>query len=102
MSSPEYRRGYDRIIWKPLPPIVKPKKTPPARGAFSCPMVIGDGMDPTEHIDGKLYDSKSAFRAVTKANGCIEVGNEKIERTKPARKGPSVRESLMRARAKIS
>lgn len=49
---------------------------PPKRGAFPCPRVITDTMDPTEHIDGKFYDSKSKFREVTKAHGCIEVGND--------------------------
>lgn len=39
-------------------------------------------MDLTEHIDGRYYDSKSQFRAVTKAHGCIEVGND------PARLNP--------------
>lgn len=53
-----------------------PPPTPVARGDFPTPRVIGDSMDPTEHIDGKFYDSKSAFRAVTKAAGCVEVGND--------------------------
>jgi hypothetical protein len=39
-------------------------------------MVIGDAMAPTEHIDGKFYESKSAYRAVTKAYGFVEVGND--------------------------
>lgn len=38
--------------------------------------VIEDSMPATKHpIDGKYYESKSAFRRVTKASGCVEVGN---------------------------
>ena len=48
-------------------------------------MVVGDGMDPTEHVDGKFYDSKSAYRAVTKAHGMIEVGNDPARFKTPAR-----------------
>lgn len=37
--------------------------------------VIDDTMPAVEHpCDGKKYDSKSEFRRVTKANGCVEVG----------------------------
>ena len=39
--------------------------------------VISDHMPETRHMaDGKYYDSKSKFRQVTKAHGCIEVGND--------------------------
>ena len=34
-------------------------------------------MPPTEQVDGRFYTSKSQFRAVGKALGLIEVGNEK-------------------------
>lgn len=40
--------------------------------------IITDSMSDTWHpIDGKHYDSKSAFRRVTKQHGGIEVGNER-------------------------
>lgn len=39
--------------------------------------LIRDQMDPiVHHATGQLVDSKSRFRAMTKAAGCIEVGNE--------------------------
>jgi len=39
--------------------------------------VISDTMPAMRHpITQKLMDSKSGFRAVTKAYGCVEVGNE--------------------------
>ena len=36
-------------------------------------------MPPTEQVDGKFYTSKSAFRAVGRSLGLIEVGNEKFK-----------------------
>jgi hypothetical protein len=41
------------------------------------PNIISDTMEPTEQVDGRFYDSKSKFRAVGRALGLIEVGNEK-------------------------
>ena len=39
--------------------------------------VISDAMAPTRHMaDGKYYTSKSEFRKVTKAHGCVEIGSE--------------------------
>lgn len=39
--------------------------------------VISDTMDAMVHpATGKLMDSKSQFRAMTRAAGCVEVGNE--------------------------
>lgn len=43
--------------------------------------IIRDVIDATWHpVDGKHYDSKSAFRNTTKAAGGIEVGNEQQKR----------------------
>lgn len=48
------------------------------------PYVISDGMDPIRSMaDGKMYDSKSAYRAGLKANGCVEVGNDRQTRSAP-------------------
>jgi len=52
-------------------------RTPVARSDLPVPYVISDAMPPTEQVDGKLYESKSKFRAVGRALGLIEVGNEK-------------------------
>ena len=55
----------------------------------SAPSVISDTMDPTRHMaDGKHYTSKSAFRAATKAAGCVEIGNEVSTLTKPRKPIP--------------
>lgn len=50
---------------------------PPKRGDLPLPYVISDHMEPTEQVDGKFYTSKRAFRAVGRALGLTEVGNEK-------------------------
>ncbi len=49
---------------------------PVAASDFPCPRVISDVMPETAHVDGKHYTSKSAFRAVTKREGYVEVGND--------------------------
>jgi hypothetical protein len=47
------------------------------RSHLSGPMCISDTMEPTLHMaDGKHYSSKAQFRAVTRAHGCVEVGND--------------------------
>lgn len=39
--------------------------------------IISDAMAPLQHMgDGRTYDSKSAFRAATRAAGCVELGND--------------------------
>lgn len=39
--------------------------------------VISDTMRPMRHpSNGKIYDSKSRFRAETRARGLVEIGNE--------------------------
>jgi hypothetical protein len=48
-----------------------------ARSSLPCPAVISDEMPPTEQVNGEFYTSKSAFRAVGRALGLVEVGNDK-------------------------
>ncbi len=41
------------------------------------PYLIRDGMAPVMHpATGEMFDSKSAFRAVNKAQGLVELGND--------------------------
>lgn len=68
-------RGWRKVYSAPQSPV--------ARGDYPCPLVFTDTMPLTEHVDGKSYDSKSAFRAVTKAHGYIEVGNDAARLRKP-------------------
>ena len=63
--------------------------SPVARSALPLPYVISDAMPPTEQVDGKFYESKAAFRAVGRALGLTEVGNEK---PKPKQRATSARE----------
>lgn len=59
----------------------------------SAPSVIRDEMDPTRHMcDNRMYTSKAKFRAVTKAHGCVEVGNETATLMKPRKPIPLSRE----------
>jgi hypothetical protein len=53
--------------------------SPVARSALPCPMVISDAMLAVEHVDGRIYESKAAFREVTRAHGLTEVGTEKFQ-----------------------
>ena len=55
---------------------VKPQ-TAPARSTLPMPYVISDEMPPLEQVDGRFYTSKRMFRAVGRAHGLTEVGNEK-------------------------
>jgi hypothetical protein len=46
----------------------------------SAPHVISDTMEPVKHMGtGRVMDSKSKFRAETRASGCVEIGNEAIK-----------------------
>ncbi len=67
------------------------------------PMVISDTMDLTEHVDGRFYDSKSRFREVTKAAGCIEVGNDPARFRKKERihDREGIRTALKKAKAQV-
>ena len=57
-----------------------------ARSNLPLPHVISDIMEPVEQVDGRFYTSKREFRAVGKAHGLIEVGNEKpkLKTTRPS------------------
>jgi hypothetical protein len=56
---------------------VKRKQLQPPRSDLPLPYVISDIMDPVEQVDGKFYTSKRQYRAVGRALGLTEVGNEK-------------------------
>lgn len=48
-----------------------------ARSSLACPSIIRDELDNVKNpVDGKLYDSKSAYYQAVKAAGCEIVGNE--------------------------
>lgn len=49
------------------------------RSSLPFPNIISDEMPPTEQVDGRFYTSKAKFRAVGRALGLTEVGNEKFK-----------------------
>jgi hypothetical protein len=77
----------------------------PVRSDLPCPMLISDTMDAAEHVDGNFYTSKSEFRKVTKANGLIEVGNEKLNPARPkvskAERAKGIDQAIERAAARV-
>lgn len=82
--------------------VAEPPRGP--RSDLPMPMINSDTMDLTEHIDGRFYDSKSKYRQVTKANGCIEVGNDPARFRKKARSRPdrkAIREAILKAENRI-
>lgn len=56
----------------------------PARSDLPRPYVISDIMEPTEQVDGRFYSSKAEYRAVGRALGLTEVGNEPPKQKKRA------------------
>lgn len=46
-------------------------------GRSNAPQIISDYLPEMRHpITNELMDSKSRFRAITRAHGCVEVGND--------------------------
>ena len=64
-------------------------RKPVARSSLPMPNVISDEMPPVEQVDGRYYTSKALYRAVGRAHGLTEVGNEK---PKPKRRETNRRE----------
>ena len=61
-------------LWRVAKPDVAP-----ARSDLPRPNVISDEMLPTEQVDGKFYTCKRRFRAIGRALGLTEVGNEQFK-----------------------
>jgi hypothetical protein len=72
-------------------------KQKPARSDLNLPYVISDTMDPTEQVDGRFYTSKRAFRAVGRALGLTEVGNEKIKPKQRTVDTPAIKQARRRS-----
>jgi hypothetical protein len=55
-----------------------PKRLAARRDVPARVHITSDTMEPLRHmVTGEILDSKSAFRARTRAAGCEEVGNER-------------------------
>lgn len=79
MTTREYKANFDKIDWsKPMTRMKKrPYTCPSKRSRLDFPQIISDHMEAMRHpATGLWADSKSAFRAMTKASGCVEIGNE--------------------------
>lgn len=51
---------------------------PPLHASDAAPNIRADGMDPIRSmVDGKVYDSKSAYYGSVRRAGCEIVGNER-------------------------
>jgi len=65
------------FVWRNGELVEKHLAPPRESGKGSAPNVISDIMEPTRHmVTGRMFESKAAFRAETKATGSIEVGND--------------------------
>jgi hypothetical protein len=89
MPTEVYRNG--KFVLKHL--------APPRHARSAAPNVISDTMDPLKHMGtGRVLDSKSAFRADTKASGCVEVGTDPAGyRERPKIEPRDVHEDVKRA-----
>lgn len=58
--------------------------------------IIRDDMSPIRSMaSGKMHDSKSVYRRELKAMGCVELGNDRVERRPVA--APPVRDAMRQA-----
>ena len=81
---------------------VEKRSVPVARSALPAPMVISDEMPPTEQVDGRFYTSKRLFRAVGRALGLTEVGNEKVKPKQRSTSDPMVKQARREALRKAA
>ncbi len=78
----------------------------PKRSSLAAPYFVADTMEATQHpCTGEYMTSKSAFRQVTKAYGCVEVGNDPArlktrQKAKPDRK--QIRDAIAKATAEYN
>lgn len=83
-----------------------PKAALARSDSLPVPNVISDHMDPTFHpCTGETIDSKARFSKITKANGCIEVGNDPARLRPPPKKKPdraAIKRDLQIAKARYN
>lgn len=90
MSESQYRRNYDLIKWRPLPPPERKGRDESKRADFPTPMTIRDFAEPVQSMaDGKYYGSKAALARSHKASGnphgqdFIELGTDPTPEFRP-------------------
>jgi hypothetical protein len=61
----------------PWPEVARKRRENAAKSLLPAPNIIRDALDNVQNpVDGKLYDSKSAYYHAIRAAGCEIVGNE--------------------------
>ena len=93
-----------KLIWcKARRAFVEPsqvRRGPVARSDLPAPMIQTDHMDMLRHPATGLYsDSKSAFRRMTRASGCVEVGDQAPTTPGKDRRRPARQEKAERVQA---
>ncbi len=75
----------------------------PRHASDPAAYVISDTMQALRHMGtGRMLDSKSAFRADTRASGCVEVGTDPAAlRAAPRPEPKGVHEDVQRAIAEL-
>lgn len=67
----------DQLVPWPKVAAARRERAAATRSTLPTPMVIRDGLDGVKNpVDGKTYDSKSAYYRAVKDAGCVIVGNE--------------------------
>ena len=75
----------------------------PRRLVGKGPMVISDNLDSVlNHVDGKRYDSKSAYYKAVRHAGCEIIGNEKVEPKRREYQPQNVEQDIARAYQEVS
>lgn len=76
---------------------------PPKVSDLAAPMLVRDQIDPFQSMaDGRLYDSKSAYRRTLKDRGLVELGNDAPRTSPPKPVKDTRRETLHRQLADVS
>ena len=106
MSDAAYKAGYDRIEWKPAPPLDPVYHEPPKRAhGLATPGVVRSFAQPVKSMaDGKYYDTPRDLERTYRADGNPQgkeyacVGDDPLpEFKKPTRDRKAQREAIVRA-----
>lgn len=75
----------------------------PEPGNHPLPFIRRDHMDPLWHpANGKEYDSRSDYDAVTKAHGLLEIGDADLSKTVTNTADASIKADVVEAFQKVS
>lgn len=87
----------DELVW------LDPEYQSPKASDLAAPRIIRDVVEPFQSMaDGRLYDSKSAYRRTLKERGLVELGNDAPIQPPTPKADTSRREVLHRQLADVS